>query len=232
MKFNSNSNFKLNLKLKTKLYLKYIIVSLIVILNLSLNGCFLFRSNNQTTTIDTKTINTNSYLDNENITDWNLIGKINIINNDKSDTFNINWLQKNDNFDINITNILGFKVMQITGNNNEVTLNIIADIPAKGIYTSNSIHDLVLTKFNLDLPFDDILYWIKGMPTPTSFRMIFNSNDYSEKYIKHLYQNDYLISYSEYNLINNYYLPLKFKITNEDTQNVVNFYIKSWQLNN
>jgi len=212
MKFNTLLNL-INIRLK------YLIITFIII---NLNSCILFNNKND---------NNNNisilYTNNKNLNNWNIIGKINITNNNKSNTFNINWLQTNNNFNINITNILGFKVMQITGDNNQVVLNIMADVPEKGIYTSDSIHNLVLNKFNLDIPFDNLLYWIRGIQNPNqNFTAQFNDINI----INHLNQDNYIIEYKSYEITNNkYYLPYKFKLIN-DKKNTINFVIKSWQI--
>jgi len=212
MKFNTLLNL-INIRLK------YLIITFIII---NLNSCILFNNKND---------NNNNisilYTNNKNLNNWNIIGKINITNNNKSNTFNINWLQTNNNFNINITNILGFKVMQITGDNKQVVLNIMADVPEKGIYTSDSIHNLVLNKFNLDIPFDNLLYWIRGIQHPNqNFTAQFNDINI----INYLNQDNYIIEYKSYEITNNkYYLPYKFKLIN-DKKNTINFVIKSWQI--
>jgi len=200
--------------------LKFLLVCLIVFL---LPSCTLFFKDAK------KQASKAIYADNNQIKSWNVSGKIAIKNNNVSNSFNLNWQQRDDVFVIKITNILGFKVMQLNGDNSSVKLEISADVPAKGTYQAANFASLEIPNFALNLPFDELKYWLLAISAPKSIAQI-ETNNLGQ--VRQISQNGYLISYKNHQLSGKHYLPGRLNITNQYHDGELILALKNWQINN
>lgn len=101
--------------------------------------------------------------------DWSLRGRLNIRSTSdgdtSNDTININWLQNHEDYDINLSGALGMGAVQITGNNEEVTIDKAGE--EEPIVTSD-LDGLSTEVLGYAFPLTELLYWIKGTAAPGS----------------------------------------------------------------
>lgn len=97
--------------------------------------------------------------------DWSLRGRLNIRSGDGNETININWQQNHEEYDINLSGALGMGAVQITGNNDGVTINRAGEEDA---IVSSDLDSLSTEVLGYAFPLRELLYWIKGIAAPGS----------------------------------------------------------------
>ncbi len=94
---------------------------------------------------------------------WQLEGRLNIRQQQQSDTVSIRWQQQGDNFDITLSStMLGLGTTRVSGGTGEVLVEKAGVAPV-------ALPDLqALTRDYLafDFPAANLLYWVRGLPVP------------------------------------------------------------------
>ena len=94
---------------------------------------------------------------------FNLQGKIGVRTPQQSGSAFFTWAQQQQNFDIELTGILGMGKTQIQGNNGKVTLN-----SAKtGLITASSPEELLERATGWQAPITHIISWVQARPATT-----------------------------------------------------------------
>ena len=139
---------------------------------------------------------------------WQLRGRIAVRTAEDAVSFTIRWSQIQDQFDIRLSTTLGILVAHIYGDDHGVTLVSDGDS-----YSANTAQVLLHQQIGLLLPVDDLRYWVRGKPAPTtSFQWLENT----------LCQSDWLIEYKTYK----HGKPMKLKMTHARAS--ITLAIKKW----
>jgi outer membrane lipoprotein LolB len=94
---------------------------------------------------------------------WELSGRLNVRQNDQSDTVNINWLQKDAAFDLRLnSSVLGLGAVHAYGLPTQVTVEKAGEEPV----TLPGLGAVTQEYFGYDLPAEHLLYWVRGLPAP------------------------------------------------------------------
>ena len=154
---------------------------------------------------------------------WSLIGKIGIRTPQDSLTIAINqWLQQNDNFEIELSStFFGLGASSLKGNNQHLTLTESGEDP---IY-SEQPNILMESALGFPLPITHLTYWVKGLPAPNLLAKIeFNSQGLPTT----IWQDQWQLQLSKYTLVDNIPLPQKIKLEHNNTRIILA--IKKWKL--
>ncbi|ECE6725509.1 MULTISPECIES: lipoprotein insertase outer membrane protein LolB [Acinetobacter] len=103
---------------------------------------------------------------------FNLQGKIGVRTPQQSGSAFFTWAQQQQNFDIELTGILGMGKTQIQGKNGKVTLN-----SAKtGLITASSPEELLERATGWQAPITHIISWVQARPATTQAQTTQDSN--------------------------------------------------------
>lgn len=95
-------------------------------------------------------------------TDWTLQGRLNIRQDNSSDTVTINWQQLGQDFEINLSGRLGLGATLISGNASMIRMQRGNEEPVLAANLSDLSRDLLGYEF----PADSLFYWTRGIPAP------------------------------------------------------------------
>jgi len=93
--------------------------------------------------------------------DWSFTGKMAIRNATEAQSFNVDWLQMGETFQIRLYGPLGQGEVIIKGNPQQVTL-----IKGDQRLESHSLNGLLYESTGMDLPLDHLQYWVRAKPMP------------------------------------------------------------------
>lgn len=92
---------------------------------------------------------------------WAFIGKVAIRNAQQASSFNVDWQQNQGAYRIVLTGPLGQGEVTITGNKTGAVLR-----QGDNIYHANNLTQLVYETTALDLPLEELMYWVTGKAYP------------------------------------------------------------------
>lgn len=92
---------------------------------------------------------------------WAFTGKVAIRNAEQASSFNVDWQQHQDRFNIKLTGPLGQGEVQLYGNTSGATL-----VQGEEVYRASNLTQLVYETTALDLPLEELMYWVRGSAYP------------------------------------------------------------------
>lgn len=92
---------------------------------------------------------------------WALSGKMAVRNATEASSFNVDWEQRAQDFEIELSGPLGQGAVQISGEPGEVTLTKGSDQ-----VTRSTLRELAYEITELDLPLDYLQFWVRAKPYP------------------------------------------------------------------
>jgi len=150
--------------------------------------------------------------------DWSLYAKVSFRQGNKINTAQMNWTQKQQDYDIQLSGPFGQGGARIYGTEGYVRI----DIAGEGSYSAVSPERLVYKTLGLTLPVSQIIYWVRGIPSPEEPYTPF----IEQNQLKNLHQSGWQIEYLRYADNGKLTLPSKLKLVNDDLQ--IAMVIKSW----
>jgi len=93
--------------------------------------------------------------------DWAFTGKMAIQNPTQATSFNLDWVQQNERFQIVLSGPFGQGKISITGQPGQVTLS--KDGQEQ---TANNLNDLLYRATSMDLPLDYLQFWVRAETRP------------------------------------------------------------------
>ncbi|HVL02555.1 MAG TPA: lipoprotein insertase outer membrane protein LolB [Dongiaceae bacterium] len=94
--------------------------------------------------------------------EWQIKGKIGVRTKDDGGSAYVDWSQSHDSFYIILNGPLGQGTTIVSGNPSGARLE-----QSDGTYVAESPDQLVQEHTGWEIPINDLLYWIKGLPAPT-----------------------------------------------------------------
>jgi outer membrane lipoprotein LolB len=161
-----------------------------------------------------------------NTNEWTLQGRLNIRQENSSDTVSINWQQAQQNFEINLSGALGIGATNISGNQQYITLQQ----GNNELIEMSNLGELSREYLGYEFPAEALLYWVRGIPAPDrTATMEFNDN----QLLTSLSQEDSLgnhwqLEYDRYQDNNGLSLPGRIRMNHPDYR--LTFIIQSWQI--
>jgi outer membrane lipoprotein LolB len=159
------------------------------------------------------------------IKDWQFSGKLGIKAPGESASASIQWQQTGTDYSIQLHGPLGQKSLNIEGNSKKVTLKEKGKTPV----TARNAEALLKRTTGWNLPLQQLDYWIRGLPSPSSTIQSLQLNE--QGLIKHLQQKDWKIDYSNYKSFDDQqslYLPQKLIAHHQELR--LTLIIRTWKI--
>lgn len=160
-------------------------------------------------------------------TDWQLGGRLNVRQQNQSDTVNLNWQQQSQDFDITLSStVLGLGTTRISGNDNGLSVEKAGEVPV----TLPNLQALTRDYLNFEFPAANLLYWVRGLPVPgAAATTAFDANNL----LTVLTQSDsagrrWQLNYDRYAAVDGVALPGRIRLATGDLQ--LTFLVREWHL--
>ncbi len=154
----------------------------------------------------------------ESVSNWTISGKLAIITSEKKGSARIRWQQHGDNYDLNLTSILGTRIMEMHKEGDHIT--IIDDRGRQ--YAGNDADYLVYRLTGWQMPISRLPIWIKGLPG--------DSRDYAiskEGQLTAINAGDWKMDYQSYQDVSGWMMPEKVNFTGPKTS--LKLSINEWE---
>jgi outer membrane lipoprotein LolB len=152
------------------------------------------------------------------VTHWTISGKLAIITADKKGSARIQWQQDGDDYHLNLTSLLGTRVMEMRKTGNQVLI-----IDDKGReYRGSDAEYLVYRLTGWQMPIHELPIWIKGLPDDTDYELNPNGQ------VTRLKTTNWQLQYQSYQPVDGWMMPEK--ITFKGKQTELRLVISEWDL--
>lgn len=159
---------------------------------------------------------------NKQINQWQLSGRVAIINGHESWHFDINWQQKDKTYLIDMAGPFGAGHAQLMGSPHGVLLR---EGNNTETYALNP-DDLLLEQTGLTMPISGLRYWVKGLVDENAQVKHQKLNNFG--YLAELQQSGWHVKFKRYTDINKHTLPEKIFIDGHNVK--VKLIIDQWNL--
>lgn len=136
---------------------------------------------------------------------WALSGKMAVRNATEASSFNVDWEQRAEDFEIELSGPLGQGAVQISGEPGSVTLT-----QGDDQVTRSTLRELAYEITDLDLPLDYLQYWVRAKPYPGIEATI--DRDVDSRQVQRIIQSGWQVDY-----------PLYFNETGESLPRRIDF---------
>ncbi|MES2624943.1 MAG: lipoprotein insertase outer membrane protein LolB [Pseudomonadota bacterium] len=158
------------------------------------------------------------------LSDWELSGRLNVRQQNTSDTVSINWQQQDQNFEIRFSGTLGLGAVQVHGSPDEVVVEKASADPV----VLPDLQALTQNYLGYDFPAAQLLYWVRGVPAPAG---IINTTLDENLMLGTLIQADttgrqWALEYDRYQQVQDVWLPGRIRVKSENIQ--LTFLINEW----
>lgn len=192
--------------------MKTIFTTLALVFSLGLTGCSLLGLQQDSQLLE-KRLN--------NIQNWQVRGKLSVINRSEAVTGFLTWQQNEQNFDIFLSGPFGQGSSHLVGNPQHASLTLPGEQPVHADSADELMEQLVGWKF----PVLDIRYWVKGQASPSSTA---NEIRNSMGLLESLQQHGWNVQLSRYQRVSDNWLPGRIKIVGNEFTFI--FAIKQWDI--
>lgn len=151
---------------------------------------------------------------------WKLNGRIFISDVDGAWNARVIWQQQPQDYQLVFNSPVG-GAMRLTGSEQHVTMQT-AD---NQTFTANTPEQLVREVLNMDIPVQQLHYWIKGIPAPSHQELHYFLNKNGQ--LQQLEQSGWMIDFKRYANINGLSLPEKIFLQNNNYR--VKIAVSQWQ---
>lgn len=159
----------------------------------------------------------------ENISDWQLRGRVNVRYQNESYTPRIQWQQQGHNYRIRLWGTFNAGNTLIIGEPKLVTMEHDGDS-----ITANTPEELVLDNLGYELPISYLEFWVRSLPAPNSYAELEFSN---QKHLSTIKQDGWEIAYLDMRQFDGVILPRSVEITGPKNDIRLRFVGLSWTLN-
>jgi outer membrane lipoprotein LolB len=158
------------------------------------------------------------------LSDWELSGRLNVRQQNASDTVSINWQQQQQNFEIRFSGALGLGAVRVHGAPNEV---VVEKAGAETVVLPN-LQALARNYLGYDFPAAQLFFWVRGIPAPAN---IISTSLNADLMLDKLIQLDatgrrWELQYDRYNQTAEVWLPGRIRVNSDDLQ--LTFLINEW----
>ena len=157
-----------------------------------------------------------------NITHWKLSGRFGAKTASDSWSGNINWLQEQTHYQINISGPLNTGSVEINGNEYSSELYV----SDEESYSASNAEELLESHTGLRLPMNNLRYWLIGLPSPASLQESIEFDEFGR--LKKIAQQGWLVTFKRYGYVNDIELPNKIFLVNHEFD--VRLVIQSWHI--
>lgn len=122
---------------------------------------------------------------------WALSGKMAVRNATEASSFNVDWEQRAQDFEIELSGPLGQGAVQINGEPGSVTLT-----QGDDKVTRSTLRELAYEITDLDLPLDYLQFWVRAQPYPGIDATI--DRDVDSQQVQRITQSGWQVDYPVY----------------------------------
>ncbi|WP_394174716.1 lipoprotein insertase outer membrane protein LolB [Thalassotalea litorea] len=158
------------------------------------------------------------------ISEWLVKGKIAFMQGSERKSANLYWRHDQDQVMLNLTTFLGVNVLTLSSIDSGYELKIDGKR-----YTGEQLQPLLAGISGIQLPVDDLTYWIKGAKAKPQDALFFNSENGLPARIQARRDNQlWQIDYQAFTKVDDHYMPSK--LTLKHGQLTIKLAISDWQL--
>ncbi len=154
----------------------------------------------------------------ETVTHWTISGKLAIITPEKKGSARIRWQQKGDDYDLNLTSLLGTRVMEMHKIGKQV---LIIDDQGRE-YRGANAEMLVYRLTGWQMPVSQLPVWIKGLPGDTDYEINPNGQ------VTRIKTDDWQMQYKTYQPVDGWMMPEKVTFKGPKTE--LRLVISDWEI--
>jgi outer membrane lipoprotein LolB len=158
------------------------------------------------------------------LSDWQLSGRLNVRQQNASDTVNINWQQQEQDFEIRFSGTLGLGAVYVHGSAAEV----VVEKAGEETVVLPDLQALTRNYLGYDFPAAQLLYWVRGIPAPAG---IISTTLDANLMLGTLVQSDtsgrrWELEYDRYQQVDDVWLPGRITVKSGDIR--LRFLIDGW----
>ena len=156
---------------------------------------------------------------------WLIKGKLGFKSPKKKQSANFRWQQTQDQYQLNLTSIIGTSLLNMQGNDNAVTL--VADDQT---YQDSDPSRLIRRVTGWQIPVEKLRFWVKGQHQNND--KVITSEQGWVSQLQPLCKNcqNWLINYDNYKLVDEIWLPHKIVLNNRLTNSQLLIRVNAWDL--
>ncbi len=156
---------------------------------------------------------------------WSIKGKLGFKSPDKKQSANFRWQQTQQQYQLNLTSIIGTSLLKMQGNEEVATL--VADDET---YQDSDPSHLIWRVTGWQIPVEKMRFWIKGQHQNND--LVVTSEQGWVSQLQPICNNckNWLINYDNYKLIDNIWLPHKVVLRNKTNNSQLLVRINAWDL--
>jgi outer membrane lipoprotein LolB len=158
-----------------------------------------------------------------NLNHWQIRGKLGFKSTEKKQSANLSWEQNLNDYQLSLNSILGTSILSMQGNNTWATLK--ADDET---YSGATASELIWQITGWNLPVEQLPVWIKGQSLPTDKVMLAEQGWLTQLQPSCTTCQGWLLNYSDYELVNQLWLPHKIVLVHQENQVQVTIKVNSW----
>lgn len=156
---------------------------------------------------------------------WQINGKIGFKGPDKKQSANLRWQQQQDQYQLNLTTVIGTSLLTLKGQRDEVVL--VADDQT---YRDTDASRLIWRVTGWQMPVEQLRFWIKGQHQKKDKVLLSEEGWVSQITPNCKNCDDWLISYDSYKLVGTTWLPHKVVLKNHKNNSQLLVRINEWTL--
>ncbi len=138
---------------------------------------------------------------------WEIRGRISFREGSKGEIARINWQRKAENHSMEIYGGFGSRRIRIQQDSNGA---VFENTEGEKIVGS-SVQEVLLSKTGWNLPIEELMYWVVGLPYPEPGTDAITKN-YNNGRVKSIHQSDWTVLLSRYREFDGYELPTRVRI--------------------
>ncbi|MCF2949740.1 lipoprotein insertase outer membrane protein LolB [Paraglaciecola aquimarina] len=154
---------------------------------------------------------------------WQIKGRLGFKSPNKKQSANFSWQQKQSEYKLNLTSVIGTSILKMYGDKNQVTLE--AD---DEVHQDSNASFLIWRMTGWQIPVEQFPIWIKGQITQNA-----DFINAEQGWVTQIQPNcdqceDWLINYDNYKLVGDTWLPHTITFLNRSNNNQLLIRVNSW----
>lgn len=98
------------------------------------------------------------------INNWDLVGRLSILNDHESYYLDLDWQQQDDVYRMDLSGPMGIGATRLSGNKSSVTMSSSSEQQV----SASSPDSLLYEKTGYRVPIEGLFYWVRGIPDPST----------------------------------------------------------------
>jgi outer membrane lipoprotein LolB len=160
------------------------------------------------------------------LTTWQIAGRFGFKGPEQKQSASLHWAQREQNYQLSLSTILGTAILSMQNDNGLIT----AKADDKN-YTGTNASEVIWQMTGWTIPVDQLPIWIKGQYTAND-QVVINEQGFVSQLVPNcVHCQGWLISYSNYQVVEKNWLPHKIVMTHTSRNVQVIIKVNTWTLN-